>query len=67
MVDGKRELPGATGTIDAKTFLQSLQGIGFAGPVRAEPFNDVVRRMAPDDAAEAAAVALRREFASAGI
>jgi sugar phosphate isomerase/epimerase len=67
MVDGKRELPGATGTIDAKTFLQSLHGIGFAGPVRAEPFNDLVRRMAPDDAAEAAAAALRGAFAAAGI
>jgi len=67
MVDGKRELPGATGLIDGKTFLQSLKRIGFAGPVRAEPFNDVVRRMSPDDAAEAAAEALRKAFGAAGI
>ena len=67
MVDGKRELPGATGLIDGKTFLQSLKRIGFAGPVRAEPFNDVVRRMSPDDAAEAAAETLRKAFAAAGI
>jgi sugar phosphate isomerase/epimerase len=67
MVDGKRELPGATGLIDGKIFLESLKRIGFAGPVRAEPFNDAVRRMPPDDAAEAAAGALRKAFAAAGI
>jgi sugar phosphate isomerase/epimerase len=67
MVDGKRELPAATGVIDVKTFLQSLKKIGFAGPVRAEPFNDAVRRLPPDDAAEAAAAALRKAFATAGI
>jgi sugar phosphate isomerase/epimerase len=67
MVDGKRELPGATGIIDGKTFLQSLKGIGFAGPVRAEPFNDAVRSMSPDDAARVAAEALRKAFTAAGI
>jgi sugar phosphate isomerase/epimerase len=67
MVDGQRELPGATGIIDGKTFLQSLNRIGFAGPVRAEPFNDAVRRMSPDDAAETAAQALRKAFTAAGI
>jgi sugar phosphate isomerase/epimerase len=67
MVDGKRELPSETGIIDGKTFLQSLKRIGFAGPVRAEPFNDAVRRMPPDDAAEAAAKALRKAFTAAGI
>jgi len=67
MVDGKRELPGATGIIDSKTFLQALNQIGFAGPVRAEPFNDAVRRLSPDDASEAAAEALRKSFAAAGV
>jgi len=67
MVDGKRELPAATGIIDGKTFLQSLKRIGFAGPVRAEPFNDAVRRMSPENAAEAAAEALRKAFTAAGI
>lgn len=62
MVDGKRELPAATGVIDAKSFLSALQKIGFQGPVRAEPFNDVVRHMAADDAAEAAHAALVRAF-----
>lgn len=67
MVDGKRALPAATGVIDIKTFLGSLQRIGFAGPVRAEPFNDAVRRMTPDDAAAAARAALRKTFTEAGI
>jgi sugar phosphate isomerase/epimerase len=67
MVDGKRELPAATGVIDVTTFLQSLKRIGFAGPVRAEPFNDAVRRMSPDNAAEAAAEALRKAITAAGI
>jgi sugar phosphate isomerase/epimerase len=67
MVDGKRELPAATGIIDAKTFLQSLKRIGFVGPVRAEPFNEAVRRMSPDDSAAAAAEALRKAFADARI
>jgi hypothetical protein len=34
--------------------------------VRAEPFNDAVRRLSRDDAAEAAAEALRKSFAAAG-
>ena len=67
MVDGKRELPAATGIIDGKTVLQSLKQIGYAGPVRAEPFNEAVRRLSPDDAAEAAAVSLRKAFGAAGV
>jgi sugar phosphate isomerase/epimerase len=63
MVDSKRELPAATGVIDVRSFLSALQQIGFQGPVRAEPFNDAVRHMAPDDAAEAAHRALTKAFA----
>jgi sugar phosphate isomerase/epimerase len=62
MVDNKRELPAATGIIDTKTFLRSLNRIGFVGPVRAEPFNEAVRRMSPDAAAAAAAESLRKAF-----
>ena len=54
MVDGKRELPASTGVIDIAAFRGALERIGFDGPVRVEPFNDAVRRMAPDEAAEAA-------------
>lgn len=64
MMDGKRELPASTGVIDAKGFLRALQQIGFQGPVRSEPFNDVVRHMAADEAADASHAALTRAFAS---
>jgi sugar phosphate isomerase/epimerase len=60
MVDGKRELPAATGVIDVKAFLGALERIKFNGPVRAEPFNEAVRRMAPDEAAAAAMTALKK-------
>jgi len=62
MVDGKRELPAASGVIDVKSFLGALQQIGYQGPVRAEPFNDVVRHMPADEAAEAAHSALLKAY-----
>ena len=58
MVDGKRELPASTGVIDIAAFRGALEKIGFEGPVRVEPFNEAVRQMAPDQAAEAAVRAL---------
>jgi sugar phosphate isomerase/epimerase len=36
--DLSRALPGTTGVIDITGFLQALARIGFAGPVRVEPF-----------------------------
>lgn len=60
MVDGRRELPAATGVIDLRAFLGALESIGYHGPVRAEPFNEAVRQMAPAEAAQAAAAALRK-------
>ncbi|MEL6719880.1 MAG: sugar phosphate isomerase/epimerase family protein [Bacteroidota bacterium] len=44
-IDGKRELPMATGVIDMKNFLQALVEIGYDGPVRAEPFNARLNEM----------------------
>jgi sugar phosphate isomerase/epimerase len=62
MVDGKRELPASTGVIDVKTFLASLEKLGFAGPVRVEPFNEAVRHMTPNEAAAAAMKALKAAY-----
>jgi sugar phosphate isomerase/epimerase len=62
-IDGKRELPAATGVIDIKAFLGALEKIGYDGPVRAEPFNQAVREMTPDNAASAAIQALKKAFA----
>ena len=61
-LDGKRELPAATGVIDIKAFLGALEAIGYDGPVRAEPFNEAVRQMAPEEAVAATAAALKKAF-----
>jgi sugar phosphate isomerase/epimerase len=62
-VDSRRELPAATGVIDVKTFLTALKTIGFDGPVRAEPFNEALRKMAPEDALAATIASLKKAFA----
>lgn len=38
-LDGERALPGTTGVINLKGFLNALAEIGYDGPIRAEPFN----------------------------
>lgn len=58
-VDGKRELPGATGVIDMKAFIGALLDIGYDGPVRAEPFNQELREM-EDEAALAKTAKMMR-------
>ena len=63
-MDGKRELPAATGVIDVASFLGALQSLGFDGPVRAEPFNDALRKMAPADALAATKAAMDKAFAA---
>jgi len=62
-IDSKRELPASTGVIDVAGFLGGLKEIGYAGPVRVEPFNEPVRRMPPEQAIAAAKAALDRAFA----
>jgi sugar phosphate isomerase/epimerase len=62
-MDGKRELPAATGVIDAASFLGALQSIGYDGPVRAEPFNDAVRKMPSAEALAATKAAIDKAFA----
>ena len=64
--DNARELPLATGVIDAGAFLKALVAIGYDGPVRAEPFNEAVRRMPPEEAVAATARAMRKAFALLG-
>ena len=61
--DGRRELPCATGVIDAGAFLKALNEIGYDGPVRAEPFNQAVNRMPKEEACAVVAVALKKAFA----
>lgn len=65
--DDHRELPAATGVIPAKEFLGALVAIGYDGPIQAEPFNAQLRAMPLDAAVAAAAAAIRKAFAEAGL
>jgi sugar phosphate isomerase/epimerase len=58
-VDSTRDLPGATGVIDLKTFLGALVKIGYDGPVRAEPF----KKMPAEEAVATTAAAMKKAFA----
>jgi len=61
--DNARELPMATGVIDAAAFMKALVAIGYDGPVRAEPFNEAVRKMPREEAVAATAAAMKKAFA----
>jgi len=66
-IDNERRLPGETGVIDLKVFLQGLKEIGYTGPVTPEPFSEKLREMAPQDAIRATAEAVMRVGGDAGI
>jgi len=61
--DNRRELPCATGVIDAGVFLNALQKIGYDGPLRPEPFNAALNDLDDDAACAASAAALRKAVA----
>ena len=63
MVDSARELPLATGVIDVPAFLRALAAIDYDGPVRAEPFNEPLRKMPREEAVAATALAMKKAFA----
>lgn len=62
-LDQRRELPCVTGVIDLKGFLSALVELQYDGPVRAEPFNEALNKLANDPAVNATAVAIKRAFA----
>lgn len=64
--DNERELPLATGMIDAAGFLKALVDIGYDGPIRAEPFNKILNEMDDDQASETTAKAMKAAFATVG-
>ncbi|MBG87006.1 MAG: xylose isomerase [Verrucomicrobiales bacterium] len=66
-IDNRRELPAATGVIDVASFLKALAGIGYDGPVRAEPFNQPLRKLDDDPAAKATADGIRKAIRIAGL
>lgn len=51
-VDGKRELPLATGVFDLKSFMQGLVDIGYDGPLRTEPFSQPLNELENEEALE---------------
>ncbi|MEM6697507.1 MAG: sugar phosphate isomerase/epimerase family protein, partial [Bacteroidota bacterium] len=61
-IDGKRELPMATGVVNLKDFLQALVAIGYDGPVRAEPFNSVLNDMDNEAAVKTTKTAMEKAF-----
>jgi sugar phosphate isomerase/epimerase len=48
--DNQRELPGATGVIPIRAFVQALVEMGYDGPARAEPFNAALTALDNDEA-----------------
>jgi sugar phosphate isomerase/epimerase len=63
--DGRRELPAATGVIPVREFLAVLLGLGYDGPVRAEPFNAALNALDNEAAAARVIAALRQAVALA--
>lgn len=61
--DNRRELPLATEVIPVRDFLNALAGMGYDGPVRAEPFNNALNQLENGDAAARVAASLRRAMA----
>ena len=61
-LDGRRELPCATGVIEAASFLNALQQIGYDGPVRAEPFNKTLNDLDNEEACAATVKTMRKAF-----
>jgi sugar phosphate isomerase/epimerase len=68
LIDNTRCLPGETGVIDITGFLRALDGIGYRGPVVAEPFKKELADLPSDDARMAAvAASLAAIFRAAGL
>ena len=62
-IDGRRELPCATGVIDLGAFLRALNQIGYDGPVRAEPFNKPLNDLENEPACAATILSLKKAVA----
>jgi sugar phosphate isomerase/epimerase len=61
--DNERELPVATGVIDAKPFLHALVKIGYDGPIRPEPFNKALNALENEAACAATSAAMHKAVA----
>lgn len=59
-LDNVRALPGETGVIDIKGFMEAFRAIRYDGPVTAEPFSQRLRAMKPDAAVQETADAMSK-------
>ena len=64
-MDLERELPGATGLVDAATFVRALKTLGYDGPVTAEPFSEELNRLPADEIAVRVVASVRQMLDSA--
>lgn len=58
-IDGQRMLPGASGVIDVAGFVGALRDIGYAGPIKVEPFNAELRSLPAHEAVARTAESLK--------
>jgi 2-keto-myo-inositol isomerase len=65
--DSVRAMPGETGVIDIRSFLQGLKKIGYDGPVMVEPFVDSLGKLPPEEAARVTKESLDKIWKIAGI
>ena len=56
----QRELPGATGVVNIKDFMEGLYNLRYEGPVFVEPFNAALRDLPFEEAVKAAKTAMDR-------
>jgi sugar phosphate isomerase/epimerase len=65
--DMTRTLPDETKTINVKAYLQTLQAVGYDGPVMVEPFSKKLSKMSADGACAATAKSLKNVWKQAGL
>jgi sugar phosphate isomerase/epimerase len=66
-IDNQRLLPGASGVIDSVGFLQALAGMGYRGPIVAEPFNAPELCLPAEERVRAVKHSLERIWSLAGL
>ncbi|GHO41946.1 sugar phosphate isomerase/epimerase family protein [Ktedonospora formicarum] len=66
-IDNQRLLPGASGQINIKDFLQALRRMNYQGPVVVEPFNAELAKLPADERVEAVKQSLDNVWALADL
>ncbi|WP_194778150.1 apurinic/apyrimidinic endonuclease family protein [Pararhodonellum marinum] len=66
-MEGKRELPMATGVIPIKEFMQGIVDIGYDGPLRTEPFNQALNDLENEAALRVNMEAIRKVLGTVGV